>query len=67
MQEDKDLKDYNREKPQDNLTDPQENEKDGNVLGKAFDAVFGDSEGGGGIGEDEADDPDKQESIKDSK
>lgn len=61
MQEDK-----NKEvQPEEKHTDPQENEKDGNVFGPAFDKVFGDSEGGGGLGEEEANDPDKQESIKD--
>lgn len=52
---------------QSNTTDPQEREKDGNIFGEAFDALVGDSEGGNSVSEDEANDPGKQESIKDSK
>jgi hypothetical protein len=57
MKEDKD-------KEKQHPADPQEDEKNGNVLGEAFDALFGNAEGGNSISEDEADDPDKQESIK---
>ena len=46
-------------------TDPQENEKNGNVLGKAFDTMFGDSEGGNSLSEDESKEPGKQGSLKD--
>jgi hypothetical protein len=38
-----------------NVTDPQENEKDGNVFGKVFDAVFGNAEGKESIASDEPD------------
>lgn len=38
-----------------NVTDPQENEKDGNVFGKVFDAVFGNYEGKESIAADEPD------------
>jgi hypothetical protein len=58
--------DKNKETEQSKTTDPQEDEKNGNVLGKAFDAVFGDAEGGGSISEEEDKEPGKQESIKDS-
>ena len=41
--------------PQDQkkTTDPQEDEKNGNIIGDAFDAVFGNSKGGEGFGEGE--------------
>ncbi len=45
-------------------TDPQENEKDGNVLGEAFDKLFGDADGDNSLDDDNAKDPDKQGSIK---
>jgi hypothetical protein len=51
--------------PQTNGRDPQEKEKDGNIFGGIFDKVHGDAEGGSSISEDEAKDPDNQESIKD--
>lgn len=38
-----------------NVTDPQENEKAGNVFGKAFDALFGNFEGKNSISKDEPD------------
>ncbi|RYE25301.1 MAG: hypothetical protein EOP51_04620 [Sphingobacteriales bacterium] len=59
--------DTNKPEEQKKKTDPQEDEKDGNVFGKAFDKVFGDKDGGGSVSDEEANDPDKQESIKDSK
>ena len=34
-------------------TDPQEDEKNGNIIGDAFDAVFGNSKGGESFGEGE--------------
>lgn len=49
---------------QGNTTDPQEGEKEGNVLGGLFDKVFGDSHGDNSLSQDEANDPDKQGSIK---
>lgn len=45
-------------------TDPQEQEKDGNILGKAADALWGDAEGGNAISEEESKEPGKQGSIK---
>lgn len=46
-----------------NVTDPQENEKDGNVFGKVFDAVFGNFEGKHTVGADEPDEhPDNTDS-----
>lgn len=36
-----------------NVTDPQENEKEGNVFGKVFDAIFGNFEGKNVTAEDE--------------
>lgn len=56
--------DKNKETEQSKTTDPQEDEKDGNILGTAFDKIFGDSEGGNSISEDEDKEPGKQESIK---
>jgi hypothetical protein len=49
-----------------NTTDPQENEKDGNVFGDAFDKISGNSEGGKSMSEDESKKPGNQESIKDT-
>jgi len=46
-------------------TDPQQSEADGNILGKPFEKLFGNSEGEGALGEDEANDPGKQGSLKD--
>ena len=46
-------------------TDPQEDEKDGNVFGPAFDKIAGDTEGGTSLSEEEAKIPGNQESIKD--
>lgn len=43
----------NKPEVQENQTDPQHNEQEGNVLGKPFEKLFGDSEGGGALGEDE--------------
>jgi len=59
-------KNKEKEREQGNPTDPQEDEKNGNVLGGAFDAVFGNAEGGGSISEEEDKEPGKQESIKDT-
>ncbi len=56
--------DKNDELEQKSTTDPQKDEKDGNILGPALDKMFGDAEGGNSLGEEEANDPDKQESIK---
>ena len=47
-------------------TDPQENEKSGNVFGPAFDKIHGDSEGGSSMSEEESKEPGNQESIKDT-
>jgi hypothetical protein len=58
--------DKNKEPDQSHTTDPQEDEKNGNVLGKIFDAVFGDAHGGGSVSDEEDKLPHKQESIKDS-
>lgn len=57
-------KDLEQQKNGNNPTDPQEDEKDSNVLGEAFDKLFGDAEGGNSLDEDLTNDPDKQESIK---
>lgn len=57
-------KDLEQQKKGNNPTDPQEDEKDGNVLGEAFDKLFGDAEGGNSLDEDDARDPGKQGSIK---
>lgn len=46
-------------------TDPQDDEKRGNVLGNMFDKVFGDSHGDNSASEDESKKPGNQESIKD--
>lgn len=40
---------------QKNVTDPQENEKDGNVFGPAFDKTMGDSFGGDSASDDAGD------------
>ena len=55
-----------KQPPQGDTTDPQEREKDGNIFGPAFDKLHGNAEGGNSISDDEADDPSKQESIKDA-
>ncbi len=47
-----------------NVTDPQENEKDGNVFGKVFDAVFGNYKGEESISADEPDEhPDGKTNV----
>ena len=57
--------DINKEaEEQKKKTDPQEDEKDGNILGGAFDKVFGNKDGEGSVSDDDANDPDKQESLK---
>jgi hypothetical protein len=59
-------RDKNREKDADqgHTTDPQEDEKNGNVLGAAFDAIFGNAHGEGSVSDEEDKDPRNQESIK---
>jgi hypothetical protein len=57
-------KSNNSPEEQKKTTDPQEQEKDGNIFGKAADALFGNSEGGGSMSEEEGKDPEKQGSIK---
>lgn len=59
-------RDKNLENEQARTTDPQEDEKNGNVLGGLFDAVFGDAKGDHSISEDEDKEPGNQESIKDT-
>jgi hypothetical protein len=49
-----------------NTTDPQDNEKDGNVFGKPFDKLTGDSRGDKSMSEEESKKPGNQESIKDT-
>ena len=49
-----------------NTTDPQENEKKGNIFGPAFDKISGDAEGGNSMSEEESKEPGNQESIKDT-
>ncbi len=44
-----------------NVTDPQENEKEGNVFGKVFDAIFGDFKGDHSMSQDEPISPAKHE------
>jgi hypothetical protein len=44
--------------------DPQEKEKDGNIFGKAFEKLAGDSSGDNSISEDESKEPGKKGSIK---
>ncbi len=44
-----------------NVTDPQENEKEGNVFGKVFDAIFGDYKGDNSLSQGEPKSPAKTE------
>ncbi len=48
-----------------NTTDPQEDEKNGNILGGVMDKIFGNAEGDNSLSEDEDKEPGNQESIKD--
>ena len=57
--------DKNKASEQKKKTDPQEDEKDGNIFGEAFDKVFGNKDGEGSVSDDDANDPDKQGSLKD--
>jgi hypothetical protein len=57
-------KDNNDPEIQKKKTDPQQDEQEGNILGKPFEKLFGDSEGEGAVGEDEDKEPGKQGSIK---
>ncbi len=63
MEQDKN-KDLENQK---NTTDPQQNEIDGNVFGKVFEKLVGDSEGDNSLSEDELKDPKNDESIKTDK
>lgn len=48
-----------------NVTDPQENEKDGNVFGRAFDALFGNYKGKQSISANEPDEaPEEEERLR---
>lgn len=57
--------DKNKPEVQKTKADPQEDEKDGNVFGPAFDKVFGNKDGEGSVSDDDANEPGKQGSLKD--
>ena len=54
-----------QDKEKRSTTDPQEDEKDGNVFGEAFDKLTGNAAGNNSLSEAESKDPGNQESIKD--
>ncbi|HTN44700.1 MAG TPA: hypothetical protein VL098_00010 [Flavipsychrobacter sp.] len=56
--------DNNSGSQQSKNTDPQEDEKNGNIFGEAFDKIFGDVNGEHSVADKDAEDPGKQESIK---
>ena len=49
-----------------NVTDPQENEKDGNIFGGLMDKLHGNATGDNSMSEEESKEPGNQESIKDT-